>query len=224
MKKQLEQAKKYFDIMAPLYDNATSIKNTWNPPSFIYQNIKELISDNSTILDIGVGTGQSIDKIYNNKQFKKLYGVDISQKMIFECQKKYPKMITQQISDISDILNLEDKKFDLIICSGLIEFVDDIKLFFETVSTILSKKGYFVFTYEPIIEFHSYQQYKSSLTVPQKNSSLFIDNFYTYRYHPLEIKDYLYKHKLTIISDLEFIAYKKGDEKIIYHLLVTTSL
>lgn len=224
MKQQLEQAQKYFNIIAPLYDNATMAKNVWNPPSFIYQNIKKFISDNSTILDIGVGTGQSIDTIYNSKQFKRLYGVDISQKMIFECQKKYPKMITQQISGTLDILNLEDKKFDLVICSGLIEFIDDIELFFETVSTILNKKGYFVFTYEPIIEFHLYQQYKSSLTVPQKDSSLFIENFYTYRYHPLEIKDYLYKYKLTIISDLEFIAYTKGNEKIIYHLLVTTSL
>lgn len=222
MSEQITQSERYFDLIANIYDNATKSKNTWNPPSLIYDNIKKYISNNSILLDIGIGTGQSSAQIYKNEIYKNLYGVDISQKMIEECKKKYPNIFLKQISSINEILNLSVDKFDIIIASGLIEFIKDIELFFSIIGSIIQENGYFVFTYEPIIEFHPYQQYKSSLTVPNKDSSVYIEDFYTYRYTPLDMKKYLEQFNFSIINEIEFIAYEKGSEKIIYHLFLVT--
>jgi predicted TPR repeat methyltransferase len=216
---QIKQAKKYFDLIANIYDEVTKKDNAWNPPNLISEYIKDYISEESILLDIGIGTGESLEKIYNNNKYKKIFGVDISGEMLLKCKEKFPRIITKEISNISDIIKLSDK-FDLILASGVVEFIDDIEDLFNVVKISLNNNGYFIFTFEPVIQFHFYQQYKKTLTIPNKNSKVYVEDFYTYRYTLLEMKEYLNKFNFDIINDIEFIAYKKGKEEIIYHLLI----
>lgn len=212
-------AEKYYDLLASVYDQATEAPGAWNPPGIIYEHIKDKVSIYSRILDIGIGTGLSIDKIYNSGIYKEIYGVDVSAKMLNVCKYKYPNAKLTHISSIVDIGRI-DEHFDIVIGSGTLEFVEDIDLLVQQVRCKQKKDGVFAFTYEPIIYFHPYQNDRKSLTVPDKSSSLYVQDFYTYRHEPHEILKLLDKNNYQVTRDSEFIAYKKGEEKIIYHVVV----
>jgi ubiquinone/menaquinone biosynthesis C-methylase UbiE len=217
--KEMTEAEQYYDLLAPVYDKATEVPGSWNPPDIVYESVKDKISKNSRILDVGIGTGLSIDKIYASGTYKEIYGVDVSAKMLDVCRDKYPNAKLTQISSIVDIGSVGDY-FDLVISSGTLEFIEDIDLLFDQVRRKQKKDGVFAFTYEPIIYFHPFQNYSKSLTVPDKSSSLYIEDFYTYRHEPHEILNLLKKYSYKVTKDSEFIAYKKGEEKIIYHVIV----
>ncbi|MGH8520388.1 MAG: class I SAM-dependent DNA methyltransferase [Gammaproteobacteria bacterium] len=212
---------KYYDLLASVYDQATEASGSWNPPGIIYESIKEKISIYSSILDIGIGTGLSIDKIYYSGIYKEIYGVDVSVKMLDVCKHKYPNTKLTHISSIVEIGSIGEY-FDIVISSGTVEFVEDIDLLVQQVRRKQKKDGVFAFTYEPIIYFHPYQNDSRSLTVPDKSSSLYVQDFYTYRHEPHDVVKLLDKNNYTVTRDSEFISYKKGEEKIIYHVVVAT--
>jgi predicted TPR repeat methyltransferase len=214
----MKKSEEYFDLIASVYDQATEAEGSWNPPNVIYEHIKRLNKNNPAILDIGIGTGRSIDKIYKSGAYKEIHGVDVSEKMLDICRNRYPKVKLSKISSVNDIENTV-AHYDLIICSGTVEFIEDISALFQKVSILLKTDGVFVFTYEPLIQFHQIQKHKKSLTVPNKESKLYIDNFYTYRHSPHEITNLLEQNNLRSEKDNEFVAYKKGEEYIIYHVV-----
>lgn len=215
----MNESKKYYDLLASVYDKATEIPGAWNPPRIIYDAIKNRVSNQSKILDIGVGTGQSIAEIYSQGQYKEIYGVDVSPNMLDICRVKYPNVKLSQIFSIRDIEKIDDY-FDIVISSGTIEFIEDLDMLFQQVRRKQRKDGIFSFTYEPIIYFHPFQKDEKSLTVPDKSSKLYVEKFYTYRHKPQDILNLLNKNNYEIIEDDEFVAYKKGSEQIIYHIIV----
>ncbi len=115
----MNQIKKYFDTQSSNYE----IKSNNFPWSFIRN--KENIfftkaafsTKNKNILDLGSGSG------YYTKLFSKnnnLYAVDISSQML----KKLPKKNVNPI--LADAAEVKiNKKFDLILIAGLLEFVDN---------------------------------------------------------------------------------------------------
>jgi len=94
----MTEAEQYYDSLASIYDKATEAPGSWNPPDVIYESIRDHIHSYSSILDIGVGTGLSIDKIYKAGIYKEIYGVDISAKMLDVCKGKYPNTKLTHIS------------------------------------------------------------------------------------------------------------------------------
>jgi predicted TPR repeat methyltransferase len=215
----MTKAEQYYDLLASIYDKATEVPGAWNPPDVIYESIKDYIHSYSRILDIGIGTGLSIDKVYKSWAYKEIYGVDISAKMLDVCKGKYPNTQLTHISSIVEIRSIGEY-FDIVISSGTLEFVEDIDLVFQQVRHKQKRDGVFAFTYEPIIYLHPFQKDSKSLTVPDKSSSLYIEDFYTYRHEPHEILKLLNKNGYEATKDSEFIAYKKGEEKIIYHVVI----
>src|SRR5919198_5777719 len=135
---------KYYDLLASVYDKATEAPGSWNPPGIIYENIKDKISIHSRILDIGIGTGLSIDKIYNSGIYKEIYGIDVSAKMLDVCKGKYPNAKLTHISSIVEIGGI-DEYFDIVISSGTLEFVENIDLLFQQVRRKQKKDGIFAF-------------------------------------------------------------------------------
>ena len=219
----MNKSNEYFDIIAHAYDQATSEPGAWTPPDIVYENIKQYLSEESNVLDIGVGTGLSIDKVYKNTIFNLIVGVDVSKKMIELCSDKYPKATLLQIKSLSEISSF-DINFGVVICSGTLEFIDDIDALFCHVRKVQQPNDIFAFTYEPIVAFHIFQKDSKSLTVPNKESSLYIEDFYTYRYHSHDINRILKENGYSVIKDVEFVSYKKGEHNIIYHAVVASAL
>jgi ubiquinone/menaquinone biosynthesis C-methylase UbiE len=115
--------------------------------------IKSAISDlnGKSILDLGCGTGQFAKFCIENGASKVL-GVDISRNMIEKANKdnKHEKIEYFCIS-IED-LELQDEKFDIIISSLAVHYIEDYPALIKKVSRLLNKNGEFIFSTEhPIV-------------------------------------------------------------------------
>lgn len=209
----------YYDKIASLYDAATAPENAWTPPVMTEQFTSSFVSDKtSRVLDIGIGTGQSIKFLQELNPNINIYGVDISSEMLKVCSSNYP-LINLHHGNLESFKETGEKDFNVIIACGALEFIEDLESFFKEAKELLLDSGKLVFTFEPYIEYHPYQNEKKSLTVPDKNSSLYIEDCYTYRRTFTEIQQIIKESSMLIEDSKEFIAYKKGEHNIVYHVV-----
>lgn len=102
--------------------------------------LKDLNSKFESSLDMGCGVGSNFEIL--KKYSKKVIGIDNSKKAIEYCKDKgYEKLYVMDATN----LKFSDKIFDLVICSDVLEHLDDKKTVAE-VSRILKKKGIFIFS------------------------------------------------------------------------------
>ena len=101
------------------------------------------LDNNSKILDVGCGEGSTL--LYLNDESNKLYGMDISEEAI-ELSKNNLMDATYFLGDITKKETLPDQKFDLIICSEVLEHITDDAVAIEHISSLLEKGGYLIIT------------------------------------------------------------------------------
>lgn len=96
--------------------------------------------DDSTVLEIGVGTGSTAENIIG--KVKEFYGVDISAKAIEQLSKLYAnnKSVKFSTVDVCKDISL-DRKFDIIFSADTLEHVERPEGFFNFISKHLSKEG-----------------------------------------------------------------------------------
>src|SRR5574344_2281260 len=122
---------KGFDLWANGYDQSVNLSEETNTYPFagyknvlntIYNQIKQ--SKATNILDIGFGTAVLSKKLYDEGY--KIFGIDFSEKMIRIAKEKMPNAQLIQY-DFSNGLpaELEEKKFDFIVCTYAIHHLDD---------------------------------------------------------------------------------------------------
>lgn len=107
--------KRFFDVIAPLYD--TLIKGP--PPKNLLEILK--VKENEKILEIGAGTGRAIQdiiKITNN-----IWILDPSIHMLNQATKKYPKVKT--VISKAEKTPFKDESFDRIFAIDSLHHWDD---------------------------------------------------------------------------------------------------
>jgi ubiquinone/menaquinone biosynthesis C-methylase UbiE len=77
---------KYYDSLAPLYDEATLTDGAWTAPSECFQLLQPYIHAGLSVLDLGVGTGQSSQPYA--KRGCKVVGVNISSQMLTRASRR----------------------------------------------------------------------------------------------------------------------------------------
>lgn len=105
-------SKNTFDIQAEKYDTTFYGKHARKNYEYILNELNYL--KEGSILDIGCGTGELLYII--NKKGLKLYGIDLSDKMIEKAKEKLQNHANLTIGD-SENLPYKDNKFDIIICN-----------------------------------------------------------------------------------------------------------
>lgn len=128
--------------------------------SFTYRNYLSILSNylnfSTDVLDIGCGSGSIA--FYMAKMGKKVVGIDISSRAIDVCKK------TSKILGLSSVTKFEvvncldfssQQKFDLIICTEVLEHLEDDEQIIKNFNKILKKGGYLF------------------ISVPSKNSPLY---------------------------------------------------
>lgn len=120
-----------WDLWANEYDKAVELCEEANEYPFAgYRNVLNTIYNRikagkgQTILDIGFGTGVLSKRLYD--EGAGIYGIDFSQEMIKIAKAKMPNATFYQY-DFSKGLptELQDKKFDYIVCTYTIHHLND---------------------------------------------------------------------------------------------------
>jgi methionine biosynthesis protein MetW len=85
-----------------------------------YEEIVNMIDENSRVLDLGCGNGELLELLYNRKNVYGL-GVDINTEEVLNCIKRGVSVIQEDIED--GIYKYKDQAFDFVILSETIQAV-----------------------------------------------------------------------------------------------------
>jgi len=107
--------------------------------------------EKNSVLEIGCGTGELIHEIKGSRKV----GIDFSEKMIEVAKSKYDDVEFRVMS--AEDIQL-DEKFDLIILSNLVGFLDDVQLVFSQLRNVCHDRTkiivtYYNFLWEPLVKF-----------------------------------------------------------------------
>ena len=142
-------------------------------------NIKELILPNSSILELGCGTGNLL------KSLKPSYGVgiDLSKEIIKEAKKNNRglKFIQGDIAKLSNTLKKKEK-FDYIILSDTIGYLDDIQASLEGLHEFCNKETRVIISYysplwSPIFSLATFFKFKMPEVQTQLLNLTYIKSF-----------------------------------------------
>ncbi len=179
-----ESKKTYFDTLAKKRGKRGISAYYWNEIS-TYCNY--FSHEDSSVLEIGCGNGDLLAKIAGSKKV----GIDFSEEYInWAKEKQSGKNIDFHVMDANNITFTE--KFDLIIISNLIGFVDDIENVFEQVKKVCHPNTkvivqYYNSLWEPLISFAELCGLKKKtplqnwLNSRDINNLLYVSGFDVYR-------------------------------------------
>ena len=112
---------------------------------FLFESNANILT-NATVLDVGVGGGRTT--AYLLDKCAKYIGIDYSQGFVDVVKQKYPKA-NIQLADARDLIQFEDKKFDIVNFSfNGIDYVDlnDRKKILSEINRVLKPNGLFFFS------------------------------------------------------------------------------
>jgi SAM-dependent methyltransferase len=175
--------KAYFNTIAPSRIKQRKLKAYyWND---ITTYCDYFIHEDISVLEIGCGTGELLNEI----KAKNKVGIDFSELMIEQAKKQFPNLDLRLMAAEEILL---DQKFDLIILSNLIGYLDDIQLVFEKLHALCHSNTkiiitYYNFLWEPILKFGEWMGFKTKtprqnwLSLAEINNLLFLSGFHVYR-------------------------------------------
>lgn len=137
---------RFFDEQALDYKN--KYDHYGDVRSFIFSERKrtvlEMLGSNfNRILDVGCGPGAYADEL--SKKCNKLYGIDISSRMIEIARAKNLPNADFSIGKIEN-LQFQDCFFDAIVCIGVLEYLDDIEKGIREVARVTKRNGVAILT------------------------------------------------------------------------------
>ncbi|MFI4983928.1 MAG: methyltransferase domain-containing protein [Rickettsiales bacterium] len=148
----------FFNILAPVYD-VIYLEDDNAPQYLVFNSLNKILNKigkpiANTTLDLGCGTGIMGFLSRSTKISSEITGVDISEKM-FELAKslKYDKLpVYSQVehTDATSYLSKlpADKKFDLITCTNVINYISSLQEFFAKAYQALDTSGIFVIVFK----------------------------------------------------------------------------
>jgi len=117
--------------------------NKWGSPDrsdYMITVLKDYISNPKEVLDVGCGNGVALQNYRSYNHNAKLYGIDPSDIAIRIAKAKVPDAIFTINEKFDDI-----DKFELVICLGVAEHVEDLPLFLKYLKDFIKPGGYCYF-------------------------------------------------------------------------------
>ncbi|KKQ94350.1 MAG: Methyltransferase type 11 [Candidatus Levybacteria bacterium GW2011_GWA1_39_11] len=215
MKRVIEQ---YNDRLAKVYDEATGGEFKWKAAKESTKILLPKLGKQSKILDLGIGTGQSIQEFYRSGHI--IIGVDISGEMLKIVRKKFPK-ITLYKFDIDDglqKLGLEPNSFEAVMGVGIFEFIKDLKKLSGQIARVTKRTGFLCFAFEEYIKDHPIQGNRvTPLGQGLVDKIPRLMSFKVYRRTVGEVKSLFENLGFEILATKKFVGYLKSKKKIPVH-------
>ncbi|MEJ2614875.1 MAG: class I SAM-dependent methyltransferase [Ignavibacteriaceae bacterium] len=109
-----------------------------------FQIVKSLINENSSVLDVGCGTGRLAFQL--GDKCRKIDGIDLSKRNIDLANKKFSKNPSLKIffyhADVQNFLMTKEKIYDYSVISYVIHEIDEMKR--ENILKLISEKSRYV--------------------------------------------------------------------------------
>lgn len=116
--------------------------------SFIWRRkrVFEMIGDKKgRVLDIGCGPGVMVEGF--NEEGYEFFGIDAAQGMIDECKRKYGEIKNAHFSTGKiEKINFPDNHFDIIVCMGVVEYIQNNMIALREIYRVLKPGGIAVIT------------------------------------------------------------------------------
>lgn len=188
----ISDIKEEYDKVAKYYEKS-ALPNKYRA----YEKVAKLVlnfydKDSAKVLDLGCGTGLSSVEFFK-KNFE-VVGVDVSEGMLKEAERyPYKKLICQ---DLEKPLKVEDDFFDIIILTGVMEFIKNPLDLFLEIKSKLKSDGFF------------------ALTVPEKypEGSYLRDKFHRRSYDKKEIEPVFEEAGFKILKMKRIFGYRREIE------------
>lgn len=200
MKHPINDIKTYFDKLA-IYRKKTRGVNSyyWDE---ITSYCDYFSQEELSVLEIGCGAGE----LLNGIRAKRKVGIDFSPAMIAVAKEKYPAVEFHVME--AENLQLEEK-FDLIILSNLIGYLDDVQEVFRQLHKVCHPQTKIIVTYynylwEPVLKFSESVGIKTPtpiqnwLSLTDINNLLFLAGFDVYR----NTKRMIFPFKVPLLKGL----------------------
>lgn len=202
---------KLADEFAEFYDDAVSLNN-WQGPELIFNLLKDQLKNNSEILDLGIGTGES--SIRFQRAGHKIIGLDGSEKMLDQCRKK--KVGSELIVHNIEVFPfpLKNHRFDAVISNGVFHLIYPLKDVFTEVKRILKQGGIFAFTFENTDDISGYTKIESGCWEMKTKTGVL-----TYKYSTKYISELLKQHSFVIEKHKHFLAFTNFEFQKKYYFL-----
>jgi predicted TPR repeat methyltransferase len=150
---QTEAHRRYFDAHADSYDDYTS-KGAWTPNQYLAVVLQKLVADKvevRTALDLGTGTGQTLEVVHTAYPQAQLWASDLSPAMLERAARKVPSA-QFEVADISSYVAGLTGSFDLVTAIGCLELVHDLESVLPKLMQHLNPGGHLALTFEPVID------------------------------------------------------------------------
>jgi ubiquinone/menaquinone biosynthesis C-methylase UbiE len=215
----------YNDKLASVYDEATTkTDSSWTSPDEVSELVLPHVPPGIQALDIGIGTGQSAEAL--EEAGAQITGVDISGEMLRKVRDKHPTWKLYECN-ISTGFPLFNHSFDIVVASGVLEFVPNLKDVFASVGSVLNSNGIFCFTYEESLPEHPLQKEKvaelgKGLEDPVSKELSFL----VHRRIPGEIDELLEKTGFLKKTSHQFTAYYRAEGKypVLYQVVLAQKI
>lgn len=110
--------------------------------------IDKYSNDKFLVLDIGCGSG--VFSFYSAERNKEVIGIDASEKMLQICFEKLDELATKNVKfingNIESLSQHVDHKADMVICSSVLEYIDDLDASIELIKQSMNVDGVFLFS------------------------------------------------------------------------------
>jgi len=128
--------------MANEYDQNKETKG-WRGPDVVFGLVYEFIKPGQDILDIGIGTG--LGSILFHKAGLHVHGMDMSEQMLEVCRSKGFSEDLKVHDLTAEPYPYSDAMFDHVVCIGVLNHFEDLRVVFSETSRILKDNGIFAF-------------------------------------------------------------------------------
>lgn len=181
-KTRKQQFFQYFEKLAPKYSKYRKrFRYYWKD---IISYFNYFINANDSVLEIGCGTGDTLQKIKGNRKV----GIDFSPNMIEEARKLYPG-IDFRVMEAENIVL--DEQFDVVILSNVVGYFENVLDVLNSMKKVCKEDtriliSYYNFLWEPVIKFGEIVGIKKKcarqnwLSISDINNLLYLSDFEGY--------------------------------------------
>lgn len=200
------QSRAFYDIVADDYDDIVG-ENSY------VRELETLLAKRSgairRFLDVGAGTGHTVESVLVWVRPESVVAVDISAPMLAQLHAKFPHVEIVH-ADVLEYLERDPEPFDLITAFSVFELLEDFESVATTLAGNLRPNGILAFTYEPLLADHPAQA-RAETTY---RDNLYEAEFTIFRRAPSEVVDWLQRAGLHLIAQRllprEYERYDEG--------------